>query len=91
MSQSATGGLGPLIDTHAHIGPRNSPLIQGATHQPFRDVTPEEFARTLDEHGVLFGVHAAASFMDRTTTTRWRHWRGFRGCVGPRSWSPRSG
>jgi predicted TIM-barrel fold metal-dependent hydrolase len=64
MSQSdASGPLGPLIDTHAHIYPRNTPLIEGATHTPSRDVTPEEYTRTLDEHGVLFGVHAAASFM----------------------------
>jgi predicted TIM-barrel fold metal-dependent hydrolase len=63
MSQSDTGGLGPLIDTHAHIYPRNTPLIDGATHRPTRDVTAEEYTRMLDEHGVLFGVHAAASFM----------------------------
>jgi len=63
MSSSHAGGLGPLIDTHAHIYPRDTPLIEGATHRPSRDVTPEEFVRTLDEHGVLFGVHAAASFM----------------------------
>jgi predicted TIM-barrel fold metal-dependent hydrolase len=63
MSQSGTGGLGPLVDTHAHIYPRTTPLIEGATHKPARTVTPEEYLRTLDEHGVLFGVHAAASFM----------------------------
>jgi predicted TIM-barrel fold metal-dependent hydrolase len=63
MSQPETAGLGPLVDTHAHIYPRNTPLIDGATHTPSRDVTPEEYVRTLDEHGVLFGVHAAASFM----------------------------
>ncbi|MSP01484.1 MAG: amidohydrolase [Acetobacteraceae bacterium] len=63
MSQSQTGGLGPLVDTHAHIYPRNTPLIEGATHKPVRDVSPEEYTRVLDEHGVLFGVHAAASFM----------------------------
>ncbi len=63
MSDLHASGLGPLIDTHAHIYPRNTPLIEGATHKPSRDVTPEEFTRTLDEHGVLFGVHAAASFM----------------------------
>ena len=63
MSQTTTPGLGPLIDTHAHIYPRATPLIEGATHKPVRDVTPEEYLRTLDEHGVLFGVHAAASFM----------------------------
>jgi predicted TIM-barrel fold metal-dependent hydrolase len=63
MSQSHASGVGPLIDTHAHIYPRNTPLIEGATHKPSRDVTPEEYTRTLDGHGVLFGVHAAASFM----------------------------
>ena len=63
MSDSRASGIGPLIDTHAHIYPRNTPLIDGATHQPSRDVTPEEYLRMLDEHGVLFGVHAAASFM----------------------------
>lgn len=64
MTQAAPGGpIGPLIDTHAHIYPRDTPLIEGATHVPTRDVTAEEYTRTLDEHGVLFGVHAAASFM----------------------------
>jgi predicted TIM-barrel fold metal-dependent hydrolase len=63
MSGSHATGPGPLIDTHAHIYPRNTPLIEGATHRPSHDVTPEEFVRTLDQHGVLFGVHAAASFM----------------------------
>ena len=63
MTQAATSGLGPIIDTHAHIYPRNTPLIAGATHKPAHDVTPEDYLRTLDAHGVLFGVHAAASFM----------------------------
>jgi predicted TIM-barrel fold metal-dependent hydrolase len=63
MNDSHSGGLGPLVDTHAHIYPRDTPLIDGATHKPSRDVTPEEYTRTLDAHGVLFGVHAAASFM----------------------------
>jgi len=63
MNEIATRGLGPVIDTHAHIYPRNTPLIEGATHQPSRDVTAGEYLRMLDAHGVLFGVHAAASFM----------------------------
>jgi predicted TIM-barrel fold metal-dependent hydrolase len=63
MSETYAGGLGPLVDTHAHIYPRNTPLIEGATHHPSRDVTPREYLQTLDGHGVLFGVHAAASFM----------------------------
>jgi predicted TIM-barrel fold metal-dependent hydrolase len=79
MSQSLTGGLGPLVDTHAHIYPRHTPLIDGATHHPTRDVTPEEYLRTLDDHGVLFGVHAAASFMgpynDYTLAALARHRR----------------
>ena len=79
MSSSPTGGLGPLIDTHAHIYPRDTPLIEGATHKPSRDVTPEEYLSTLDEHGVLFGVHAAASFMgpynDYTLAALARHRR----------------
>ena len=58
-----TTALGPLVDTHAHIYPANTPLIAGATHRPHRDVTPEEYLGVLDAHGVLFGVHAAASFM----------------------------
>jgi predicted TIM-barrel fold metal-dependent hydrolase len=79
MNEIATRGLGPLIDTHAHIYPRNTPLIEGATHQPSRDVTADEFLGTLDAHGVLFGVHAAASFMgpynDYTLAALARHRR----------------
>jgi len=63
MSDPHPSGLGPLVDTRADIHPRNAPRIDGAGHNPSRDVTPEEFVRTLDEHGVLFSVHAAASVM----------------------------
>jgi predicted TIM-barrel fold metal-dependent hydrolase len=62
-SSDPAGPIGPLVDTHAHIYPRLTPLIEGATHKPTRDVSPEEYTRVLDQHGVLFGVHAAASFM----------------------------
>jgi predicted TIM-barrel fold metal-dependent hydrolase len=79
VSDIPAGGLGPLIDTHAHIYPRHTPLIEGATHQPSRDATAVEYLRTLDEHGVLFGVHAAASFMgpynDYTMAALARHRR----------------
>jgi predicted TIM-barrel fold metal-dependent hydrolase len=79
MSDAHTVGTGPLVDTHAHIYPRYTPLIEGATHKPSRDVTAEEYVRTLDEHGVLFGVHAAASFMgpynDYTLAALARHRR----------------
>ena len=79
MNQIETRGIGPLVDTHAHIYPKNTPLIAGATHAPHRDVTAEEYIRVLDEHGVLFGVHAAASFMgpynDYTLAALARHRR----------------
>ncbi len=54
---------GPLVDTHAHIYRANCPVIPGATHHPERSFTDEDFVRTLDDNGVLFGVIAAASFM----------------------------
>ena len=70
---------GPLVDTHAHIYPRDTPLIDGATHRPVHDVTAEDYLATLDAHGVLFGVHAAASFMgpynDYTLAALARHRR----------------
>lgn len=54
---------GPLVDTHAHIYLANCPVVAGATHRPTRSFTDQDFIRTLDENGVLFGVIAAASFM----------------------------
>ena len=54
---------GPLVDTHAHIYLANCPVVPGATHHPERSFTDEDFVRTLDDNGVLFGVIAAASFM----------------------------
>jgi predicted TIM-barrel fold metal-dependent hydrolase len=55
--------MGPLVDTHAHIYRPGLPLAPGATHEPERAFTDADYLATLDEHGVLFGVHAAASFM----------------------------
>ncbi len=58
-----TDTLGPLVDTHAHIYLADHPVIPAATHQPRRSFTTADYLRTLDDHGVLFGVIAAASFM----------------------------
>ena len=82
MSETPERGLGPLIDTHAHIYPCRTPLIEGATHQPSRDVTAEEYLQTLDQHGVVLGVHAAQASWGRITITRWRHWPAFGGLRG---------
>src|SRR5262245_59760523 len=51
----------PLVDTHFHVYTTDMPLDAGAWHKPLEDVTIERLIRTLDEHGVLFGVIAAAS------------------------------
>jgi len=55
--------LGPLVDTHAHIYLPDHPRVAGATHTPARGYTAEDYLRALDDHGVLFGVLAAASFL----------------------------
>ena len=54
---------GPLVDTHAHIYLPDQPRIPGATHRPERAYTTEDYLRALDDHGVLFGVIAAPSFL----------------------------
>jgi predicted TIM-barrel fold metal-dependent hydrolase len=55
--------LGPLIETHAHVYLKDHPVVADATHQPQRSFTTDDFLRTLDAHGVTFGVIAAASFL----------------------------
>ena len=54
---------GPLVDTHAHIYLTDQPLVGDASHRPQRAFTTEDYLRTLDDHGVLFGVIAAPSFL----------------------------
>ena len=49
--------IGPLVDTHAHIYLKDHPVVATATHKPERSFTDADFLRTLDEHGVLFGVN----------------------------------
>jgi predicted TIM-barrel fold metal-dependent hydrolase len=55
--------LGPLVDTHAHIYLTNQPLAGDASHRPERAFTTADYLGTLDDHGVLFGVIAAPSFL----------------------------
>lgn len=55
--------LGPLVDTHAHIYLTDQPLVGDASHRPQRAFTTDDYLRTLDDHGVLFGVIAAPSFL----------------------------
>lgn len=51
----------PMVDAHAHIYTLDMPLAKRAWHHPPQDATMERYLRTLDEHGVMFGVLAAAS------------------------------
>ena len=51
----------PLVDTHFHVYTTDMPLAGDAWHKPAEDATIERLIKTLDDHGVLFGVIAAAS------------------------------
>jgi predicted TIM-barrel fold metal-dependent hydrolase len=51
----------PLVDTHFHVYTTDMPLKATAWHRPTADASIEQAMQTLDAHGVLFGVLAAAS------------------------------
>ncbi|MGZ9811639.1 amidohydrolase family protein [Pseudoroseicyclus sp. H15] len=51
----------PLVDSHFHIYTTDLPLAEDAWHRPPEDAGTDRLIRTLDEHGVMFGVVAAAS------------------------------
>ena len=51
----------PLVDTHAHIFLQSMPLINNPRHAPKYDFTVENYLAVLDQHGVKYGVLAAAS------------------------------
>lgn len=62
MTEGNAAGLeAPLVDAHFHVYTTDMPLADGAWHRPTRDASVEECLRTFDEHGVIFGVIAAAS------------------------------
>jgi predicted TIM-barrel fold metal-dependent hydrolase len=51
----------PLVDAHFHVWRADLPLTASAWHTPPTDATIDACVATLDRHGVLFGVIAAAS------------------------------
>jgi predicted TIM-barrel fold metal-dependent hydrolase len=53
--------LPPVVDAHAHIFTRAMPLTERAWTRPDYDFTAEQYLATLDEHGIAFGVIAAAT------------------------------
>lgn len=50
-----------IVDTHAHVFLRDMPLIDNPRHRIDYDYPYETYLATLDQHGVRFGVIAAAS------------------------------
>jgi predicted TIM-barrel fold metal-dependent hydrolase len=51
----------PVVDAHAHAFTLDMPLAPTAWHAPPAAAPIEEYLATLDEHGVTFGVLAAAT------------------------------
>lgn len=51
----------PIIDAHAHLFSKATPLAPGAWHAPAAEATAEQYLQTLDAHGIHYGVLAAAS------------------------------
>jgi len=51
----------PIVDAHAHIFTRAMPLVDEPRHSPTYDFTLQDYVDTLDNHGVRYGVIAAAS------------------------------
>ncbi|MES2624792.1 MAG: amidohydrolase family protein [Pseudomonadota bacterium] len=53
--------LVPLVDSHAHIFTTDMPLISKPRHKPGYSFTEQDYLAQLDQHGVRYGVIAAAS------------------------------
>jgi predicted TIM-barrel fold metal-dependent hydrolase len=53
--------LPPVVDAHAHIFTRDMPFTSRAWTRPDFDFTAEHFLGELDQHGVTFGLIAAAT------------------------------
>ena len=51
----------PLVDAHVHVFTKDMPHIDNPRHKITYDFTHEQLIKTLDAHGVGFGVIAAAS------------------------------
>jgi predicted TIM-barrel fold metal-dependent hydrolase len=51
----------PIVDAHAHIFTKDMPLSETAWTTPDYGFTAEDYLRTLDAHGVHFGVIAGIS------------------------------
>lgn len=50
-----------MVDAHAHVFLKDMPHIPDPRHRITYDFSVEQYLKTLDEHGVQYGVIAAAS------------------------------
>jgi len=51
----------PVVDAHAHIFHQGMPLIANPRHRPAYDFRLADYLTQLDQHGIDYGVIAAAS------------------------------
>jgi predicted TIM-barrel fold metal-dependent hydrolase len=69
----------PIVDAHAHIFNRDMPLSATAWMVPDYNFTAEDYLKTLDAHGVHFGILSAISisgfYNDYTIAAARRHKR----------------
>jgi predicted TIM-barrel fold metal-dependent hydrolase len=69
----------PIVDAHAHIFCRDMPLAAAAWKVPDYDFTADDYLKTLDAHGVHFGILSAISisgfYNDYTIAAVRRHKR----------------
>ncbi|MBO1074526.1 amidohydrolase family protein [Roseomonas marmotae] len=61
MTVSTQAADTPLVDAHFHLYTRDMPLTPWAWHHPPEDATAEQFIALMDQHGIGYGVIAAAS------------------------------
>jgi predicted TIM-barrel fold metal-dependent hydrolase len=61
MSEKTRNADAPLVDAHFHLYTKDMPLTPWAWHHPPEDASAEQFIALMDQHGIGFGVVAAAS------------------------------
>lgn len=74
----------PIVDAHAHIFTQDMPLGADAWTRPEYGFTAEQYLKTLDDHGVHFGVIAGISiygYYNDYMIEQLRKYRRLRGTV----------
>jgi predicted TIM-barrel fold metal-dependent hydrolase len=61
----------PLVDSHFHVWTTGLPLMKRAWHAKLTEAPTDLLVKTLDDHGVVFGVIAAASLFGTYNDYSW--------------------